>query len=294
MRPFIAFALAFFLVLAPLGAAEPLYHVLEKGETVYAVAREYKVTPEALLKANGITDPTKLKAGQRLLIPRNYIVKKGDTLFGIARSLGVSVDDLRAANGLAPNAMISAGQVLNLPATADPGSGQASDAASGKGTAPADGKASGSGKGLAPISTTDSKDQLPASLFPPLVRTSSKAVDGSLVWPCSGEARYLDGKLEGIMFLTEKGVANKAVASGKVVSAGPYRGFGQVVLVEARSGYMYVYGGNDSLEVHVGDTVRPGQELGRVGYDAKEGRAVSYFIVFRNGESLDPAKAPRG
>lgn len=46
--------------------------------------------------------------------------------------------------------------------------------------------------------------------------------------------------------------------------------------------------------VKVGDTVKAGQELGKVGYDAKEGRAVAYFFVFKDGNSLDPAKVPRG
>jgi septal ring factor EnvC (AmiA/AmiB activator) len=59
-------------------------------------------------------------------------------------------------------------------------------------------------------------------------------------------------------------------------------------------GYIYVYGGNDSLLVRAGDQIVAGQELGRVGMDAKQGGPAAYFLVFKNGEAVDPAAAPRG
>jgi septal ring factor EnvC (AmiA/AmiB activator) len=143
-----------------------------------------------------------------------------------------------------------------------------------------------------PASSSAKADDAPN--FPPAVKTSSKAVDKTLALPCSGEARYLDGKIDGIMILTERGVGAKAVTGGKVVSAGPFRGYGQVVVVQSKNGYIYFYGGNDSIAVKVGDAVSVGQELGKVGWDAKVGSAAAYFFVFKGGQSLDPAKAPRG
>jgi murein DD-endopeptidase MepM/ murein hydrolase activator NlpD len=278
MRVTIVSLLASLLLLSAAAAAEPLVHVIAKGETIYSIARSFNLSPEALLKANGISDPTRIRLGQTLSIPQSHRVDKGDTLFSIAKLYNVTVDALRAANSLTPKAVIFVGQVLLLPLDA----GAATTAPS-KTPAPSGktGEASSGKTGDAPA-------------FPPLVKTSPKAVDNSLAWPCSGEARYLDGKIEGIMFLTEKGVTAKSVAGGRVVSAGPYRGFGQVVFVESKNGYIYVYGGNETVEVRVGDTVRVGQELGTVGFDAREGRAALYFFVFKNGESLDPARAPRG
>jgi len=284
--------------LGPLGA-EPLYHVVAAGETVYGLAKTFNVPAEAILSANGIKDPSKIKAGQKLLIPSVHKVAKGETLYGIARQYAVSVEDLLAANKLTSKAVIVPGQLLVLPASAKVAS--AATAPSSSGTAATGSTASGSGKATTtpssgpktPVASAPSSGS-PATPMPPLVKTSSKSVDSSLAWPCKGEARYLDGKIDGIMILTEKGIASKAIAGGRVVSAGPYRGFGLVVMIETDAHMIYVYGGNDSLAVRAGDMVRTGQKVGTVGYDAKEGRAVAYFFVFKDGTSFDPAKAPRG
>jgi LysM repeat protein len=298
MRPQLAFIACLLLAVAPLAAAEPLYHVLAKGETVYGLSRTFKVPVDAILAANGISDPAKVRIGQKLLIPAVHTVGKGDTLFSIGRLYSVSVDEIRKLNHLAAGAVIVPGQVLVLPASAAR-LASSSPATGTQGSAGSGGSSGGQAKpgGSATASSSGSGNSGSGAgdpTYPPLVKTSAKAVDPKLLWPCSGEARYLDGKIDGVMILTDRGVAAKAIAAGRVVSAGPYRGFGQVVFVETRTGHIYVYGGNESLSVRVGDSIRLGQEVGKVGYDAKEGRAVAYFFVFKEGASLDPAKVPRG
>ena len=44
-------------------------HLVKKGDTITKIAKHYKVTQDALMSANSITDPTKLKAGANLVIP---------------------------------------------------------------------------------------------------------------------------------------------------------------------------------------------------------------------------------
>lgn len=44
-------------------------HLVKKGDTVVKIAKQYKVTQDELMRANSITDPTKLKAGANLVIP---------------------------------------------------------------------------------------------------------------------------------------------------------------------------------------------------------------------------------
>lgn len=44
-------------------------HQVKKGDTIVKIAKQYKVTQDALMSANSITDPTKLKAGANLVIP---------------------------------------------------------------------------------------------------------------------------------------------------------------------------------------------------------------------------------
>lgn len=306
--------LAFCLLFGASSFAAPLYYVLVKGDTLYSVARKYKVSYDALVAANAIADPSKLRPGQKLLIPAVHVVVRGDTLYGLAREYGTSVAELCSANGIAKTSTLKPGQTLILPAVAgagagaEAGAGKSANAASlaaghSSGSShPADGAAkdkdakTDSPAVVASAAGDDSKDSKPnpALPIPAPLKISDRAVDMSLSWPCSGEARYLDGKLFGIMIRAASDEEMHSVAAGRVVSAGPYRGFSQVVFVQAKSGHIYVYGGNESLKVRVGDTVRAGDDLGKVGVDPKEGRAIAYFFVFRGGEALDPAKAPRG
>lgn len=45
-------------------------YVIQKGETLYAVATNQGVTSTQLAEANGISDPNKIQAGQTLIIPK--------------------------------------------------------------------------------------------------------------------------------------------------------------------------------------------------------------------------------
>lgn len=52
---------------APAKAGES--YVVAKGDNPYSIAKKLKVTQDALMKANNIDDPRKLKIGQKLVIP---------------------------------------------------------------------------------------------------------------------------------------------------------------------------------------------------------------------------------
>jgi murein DD-endopeptidase MepM/ murein hydrolase activator NlpD len=61
----------------PLTSAEPhvepdlvgTTHVVQKGETLYRIARTYGIDPAELMEANGIGDPRTLAPGQELFVP---------------------------------------------------------------------------------------------------------------------------------------------------------------------------------------------------------------------------------
>ena len=290
-------------------AADSRTHALEKGETLYSVSRKYQVPYEALAAANGITDPTKLRTGTLLVIPTVHIVAKGETLYGISRQFGVSINELLASNKLSQGYVLKIGDALVIPGgkaaespstTTSLGSPSAV-AASPTSTASTVLTASTVGKtadqaspaAAATATTTTTIQVRPAVALPEPVKTQDKYVDMKLGWPAAGKAMYLDGKLEGIMIRVKPGENTKAIASGTVVSAGPSRGFSQVAFIQAKSGYVYVYGGNDSLFVKTGDQITSGKEIGRVGIDSKDGSPIAYFFVFRNGQPIDPAMAPR-
>ncbi|MGB4721567.1 MAG: LysM domain-containing protein, partial [Bacillota bacterium] len=45
-------------------------HIVEPGDTLWAIANRYGVSLQTLMSANGITDANVIWAGQRLVIPR--------------------------------------------------------------------------------------------------------------------------------------------------------------------------------------------------------------------------------
>lgn len=241
---------------------------MQKGETIYSLARSYGVTPAAVLSLNGIEDPRSIKAGQRIRIPSaetgekktsgEYRVEKNDTLYSLARRYGTTVAELLDMNGLAPGYVLKAGEKIRVP-------GDTPDLAGNTGTG-------GSG--------TNAPE-----------RPSGDPVK----WPITGvrEVSYITGKLYGVQVTGERQEPVKSLTRGTVVSAGPYRGFGRVAIVQMPGGYLYVYGGCETLSVKEGDKVAPGTELGKLGIDVKSAKPQLFFFVYRSNNPVDPAKAPR-
>ncbi|MBX3735842.1 MAG: LysM peptidoglycan-binding domain-containing protein [Candidatus Didemnitutus sp.] len=54
---------------APTRSSDAVTHVVQSGESLGTIARRYQVTVGELAAANSITDPTKVRAGQKLVIP---------------------------------------------------------------------------------------------------------------------------------------------------------------------------------------------------------------------------------
>lgn len=53
----------------PVATGDMIEYTVVKGDNPYKIAKKFKITPEALMKANGITDPKKIQIGQKLQIP---------------------------------------------------------------------------------------------------------------------------------------------------------------------------------------------------------------------------------
>ena len=47
---------------------KPVIHLVKRGETLWAIARKYGVSAEKIMKENNITDPSRLKPGEKLTI----------------------------------------------------------------------------------------------------------------------------------------------------------------------------------------------------------------------------------
>ena len=290
--PFLLVLAFSFAILPVILNAEDAVHLVEKGETVYSISRSYRISPEELIKYNNIADASKLQAGFRLKIPESavtrgnsasssgaavsgtvesfveYRVVKNDTLYGIARKNNVSLDALRKANNFSGNHLLKEGERIRIPRA--PGTLTRNSAPS----APAP-----------PGGRSGSAEVRPAV---------SKGVDPSIRWPVvPRESAYMTGKLYGVMLTGARFEPVKSLTEGTVISAGPYRGFGRVAIVQVKGGYLYVYGGCESLSVKEGDRIGPGAELGKLGIDAVSQKPQLFFLVYKSNSPIDPAKAPR-
>jgi 5'-nucleotidase len=54
---------------APAGASGPTVHIVQAGDTVYSLGRQYGVDPQAIINANSLVNPNALSVGQQLTIP---------------------------------------------------------------------------------------------------------------------------------------------------------------------------------------------------------------------------------
>jgi len=89
------------------------------GDTLSALAHNYGTTVDAFQEANGLTDVSLIKVGQKLRIPADahtwHVVQRGDTVSGIAGRYGVSVDLIAAANSMSNVNRIHVGEELLIP-----------------------------------------------------------------------------------------------------------------------------------------------------------------------------------
>ena len=275
---------------------------VEKGDTLYSISRKYQITVAELRTANNLSENDVIKAGQKLIIPDadigtaaalsstktassttpagktiEYVVAKGDTLYGIARKNGMSVADLMAINNLDSSAVIKIGQKLKVNASSTK---TVAKAAQEKNVEPAK-------PGETVIKVNEKA---------PDTRTYGTTItaDANTKWPVSSpKITQVKGKISGVQLSAKTNEAVLCIHEGTVMYVGVYRGFGQVVFVQSKTGLIYAYTGLGTVKVRKGEYAVSGAELGTAGLDSLSQKYQITFMVFQNGQPIDPAKAPR-
>ncbi len=292
------------------------------GETIYQVARRHRVPLRQLIQTNRLVPPYRLAPGRRLRLPppRIHVVQPGETVYRIARKYSISIAKLVRDNAIqAPGYRITVGQILRL---TDVGRDPAPS--SRRSTAhllvhPSARPAAKPSPGhltLTPPAKPRGKHAKPrweverlweVERTPRPSASASGAVPppppraGSFRWPLRGKVVAGFGPTkggsfnDGINILAPRGARVRAAENGVVAYVGnELPGYGNLLLIRHRGGWMTAYAHNDTILVRRGQTVRKGQSVARVGSTGNVHHPQLHFELRRGERPVNPRKHLKG
>jgi len=97
-----------------------------------------------------------------------------------------------------------------------------------------------------------------------------------------------DGSIsQGVIFETPPEAQIVAPHDGQIVFRGPFRGYGEILIMEHRGGYHTLLAGLGRVDVVVGQWLLTGEPVG-IAESPKDGKARLYIELRRNGRPIDP------
>lgn len=160
----------------------------------------------------------------------------------------------------------------------------------------------------APAQTAPAQKELAALPVPEANRLTAaapfSALQGQIALPVTGKIKRRFGASDGNgavmlgdMVATQSGAIVTAPADGNVLYAGPFRSYGQLLILNAGDGYHVVLAGMSRISVASGQSVLAGEPVGAMGEArvastsaSKNGNATpELYVEFRkDGKPVDP------
>jgi len=282
---------------------EPGFHLVQRGDTLYSIARQYGQDPKNIIVWNQIENPNAITPGQRVRVaPPPAAGSTGTNGAGgavaevkpIVEPGGVETRPLDSGIGTVAGPTPSGPGVAEIPAAPftdsvkreprggkQPYSEQAWANARSGNDKPA-------GSDVAPPAGTAAAPPAGANETKPKPRPAEGALGWS--WPTNGKivVGFNDPSSKGIDINGKLGDPVLAAAPGKVLYAGQdLRGYGKLVVVKHSNQYLSVYAHNSEILVKEGEAVKTGQKIAELGRsDAKEPKL--HFEIRRQGKPVDP------
>ena len=93
---------------------------------------------------------------------------------------------------------------------------------------------------------------------------------------------------KGIFIESQHGAPIRSVANGEVVFADWLRGFGNLIIVDHGAQYMTIYANAQTLQKKVGDNVKGGDIIAKVGNSSDNTQTGLYFEMRHKGRAFNP------
>jgi len=290
-------------------------HQVQPGDTLAGIARRYGLGTNELVRANALAPPYAVKAGQLLTLPGG---KPEMLVAGVTPNPASSLatpppsppGNVAAAPTVerAPRGAVESAVLPPPSAVASAPAPVASPIATSPASAPAmpilTPTAVATLPAPVPVASPPSPVQ-PVSLpgpASPLSRAEpdddepmSRPSGRGFLWPVRGSVISDYGSKpggmqnDGINIAAPRGAPIRAAESGSVVYAGnELKGFGNLLLVRHKDGWITAYAHADELLVKRGDEVVRGQTIGRVGATGGVSTPQLHFEVRRGSRPLNP------
>jgi len=116
---------------------------------------------------------------------------------------------------------------------------------------------------------------------------------GAMVYPASGTLLLRYGEPDefgvsskGLTLITRAGAVVVAPYDGQVEFAGPFKGYGQILIIQHGDGYHSLLAGLDRIDGAVGDWIVAGEPVGAMG--SGEPKPRLYLELRHNGQPINP------
>ena len=249
---------------------------VRKGDTLFSISQEHDIPMREIIEANNLEAPYTLFPGQYLVLPKikTHRVRRGETLYSIADQYHMSVSSLAGLNRIQPPYDIHNGQVLRVASWTGeepksifteedhPDSGEKTVGAKRlqseiKGSVAQDRK-----QEAARRKAVKNPAAFRGKANVPKAQTKRK-----FSWPVSGKivSAFGNGN-DGINIAGKAGTAVKAAEDGTVAYAGnQLKGYGNLILIKHKDGWITAYAHNQKLVVKKGSVVKKGQKIAEMG-----------------------------
>jgi len=238
---------------------------VQKGDTVSGIASKFSVSTETIIAFNNLKEAWNIRIGNVLKIPNMdgipYTVVKNDSLSKIAARMKVPQNAILDANNILSDT-IKPGEVLFIP-------GARMDANE--------------------FSRAVTRDSGRKTVERPMIFPVSGKITSGYGWredpvkPRPGEMRFH----KAVDIAGKMGDPVKAAMQGTVLRLDSNPNLGNFVVV-SHGEFQTLYAHLSAYSVGIGDKVRQGQEIGKVGDTGYTTGPHLHFEAFRNGNRINP------